>query len=298
VWRAVADCSVLHHDIRVLSKFAPKKRLGKPRGSPEEVAVRSVSAILKVLLNPSFKLPAFSAVSLTRLPPIDMKHVDISAILAELSSLRQEVHEIYKLRQEVQQLQSLLHNCTSVTPGDSSHVSVDKLPLKYAPASATTVSDSACGDALTPGAGDNIAHDKTFAGVASRMASNPASVRTVKPKNKLIIGAAVDNKHLKAVMTKRNVDVFISRLHPETAAAELVDCVKSVTTSIDVLDVNCMKLKSKYENLYCSYHVAITVDAAKLKDAVEVFMSAAVWPCGVFVKRFFKPKIKNGSNQQ
>jgi len=49
-------------------------------------------------------------------------------------------------------------------------------------------------------------------------------------------------------------------------------------------NVTCTKLHSKYEHLYSSYHVAISVDTADMKRVVDVFMSADVWPCGVFVK--------------
>ena len=112
-------------------------------------------------------------------------------------------------------------------------------------------------------------------------------------KNKLIAGASSDNKRLKSVVTKRNVDVFISRLHPETSSHELVDCVRSVGGGVKICDVTCTKLQSKYEHLYSSYHVAISVDTADMKRAVDVFMSADVWPCGVFMKRYFNRR--NGS---
>ena len=77
-------------------------------------------------------------------------------------------------------------------------------------------------------------------------------------KNKLVVGASSVNKRtLKAVMTKRDVDVFISRLHPETSSHELLDCVRSVGDGVKICDVTCTKLQSKYEHLYSSYHVAI-----------------------------------------
>jgi len=65
----------------------------------------------------------------------------------------------------------------------------------------------------------------SFAGLTRRLAQDPGAFRNVARKNRLIVGASSYNKRLKAVMTKRNVDIFISRLHPETSSHELVDCV-------------------------------------------------------------------------
>ena len=81
--------------------------------------------------------------------------------------------------------------------------------------------------------------------------------------------------------------MFISRLHPETCSHELLDCVPSVGDDVKICDVTCTKLQSKYEHLYSSYHVAISVDTADMKRAVDLFMLADVSPCGVFMKRYF-----------
>jgi len=56
------------------------------------------------------------------------------------------------------------------------------------------------------------------------------------------------------------------------------------------------RLKSRHENLYASYHVAISVNSAVLSHAVELFMSPVVWPYGVFFERFFRKR--DGSAQQ
>jgi len=58
--------------------------------------------------------------------------------------------------------------------------------------------------------------------------------------------------------------------------------------------VRCNKLQSKYEDLYASFHIAIVVSSVQFKAAVDLFSSADVWPVGVFVKRYFRPR--NGSN--
>ena len=71
----------------------------------------------------------------------------------------------------------------------------------------------------------------------------------------------------------------------------LLDCVQEMKSDVKVVDVECNPLKSKYESLYSSFHVSITVDSADMSRAIELFMAADSWPQGVFVKRFFKSKI-------
>jgi len=50
-------------------------------------------------------MPLYYAVDLHRLPPVDMKHCDVSAILAELQRLRADVPAVNQLRDEVSALQ-------------------------------------------------------------------------------------------------------------------------------------------------------------------------------------------------
>ena len=95
---------------------------------------------------------------------------------------------------------------------------------------------------------------------------------------------------MKSVDTFRTVDLFVSRLHPETHSNELMDYVNSTKGEIQVYDV-CENLKSKFESLCCSYHVAIKVESVALAEAVDVFMSADACPSGISVKRYFIPKM-------
>jgi len=116
---------------------------------------------------------------------------------------------------------------------------------------------------------------------------------TRKPAKKPVVGASTLNSHVKFVNTVRNVDLFVSRLYPDTHTNELVDCVNSMKGDLQVHNVECVKLKSKFESLYSSYHVSIKVNSIHLHDAVETFMSADAWPTGIFVNRYFR--AKNGT---
>jgi hypothetical protein len=90
-----------------LGSLVPQKRLGRPKGSEMDVMAKSVSAMLKIILDTSCKVPIFCSVNINRLPPVDIDHVDVSAILLELSALRREVRVVEQLRQEV----TLLKKC-------------------------------------------------------------------------------------------------------------------------------------------------------------------------------------------
>ena len=139
---------------------------------------------------------------------------------------------------------------------------------------------------------------RSFAGLARELQRNPVILKklAMKPAIKPVVGASLANKHVKAVTTSRIVNIFVSRLHPETKSAELIDSVHSVKGELIVQDIVCEKLNSKFESLYCSYHVAIRVDSVDMKQAIDTFMSASSWPSGVFVKRFF-PKKSHGSTE-
>ena len=64
----------------------------------------TVEDITKAMLNPRLTLPIFYATDLNRLPPVDIKHCDVSAILVELQALRSEIRNMRQLQNEVSAL--------------------------------------------------------------------------------------------------------------------------------------------------------------------------------------------------
>jgi len=289
-----------------------------PKRKSNDKIRATLEDIVKAILDPERTLPIFYATDLSRIPSVDLKHCDISVILTELKSLRLELAELKYLKEEVavlrQQLISMKSEQDSASMQDDvAHLKADLMSVKQLMAEshdvvarAPCVPDGANNSQGSDAAGiaevsrDSATGSASFAGLTRQLAQDPSAFQNVvrSRKNKLIVGASSSNKRLKAVMTKRNVDVFISRLHPETSARELVDCVHSVGDGVKICDVTCTKLQSKYEHLYSSYHVAISVDTADMKRAVDVFMSADVWPCGVFVKRYFSRRNAPEPNQQ
>ena len=142
--------------------------------------------------------------------------------------------------------------------------------------------------AFTPGMASSTS---TFAQLASKLQSTgmvqkQPSRKTVRPT----IGRATGNQRLKSVVTKRSVDIFVSRLLPDAEVEDVVDCVAECLGQLKVLQVDCVKLKSKHEHLYASFHVAVSVEASGMKEAITALMSAESWPEGLLIRRYFKPR--------
>ena len=81
---------------------------------------------------------------------------------------------------------------------------------------------------------------------------------------------------MKSVVTTRSIDLFVSRLHPSTSGTELVNCVQEVASqgNVELGDIKSVKLQSKFESLYSSFHVSMRVNANDLSHALELFMGA------------------------
>ena len=245
----------------------------------------TVDDIIRTVLDPNIDLPVYYATDLTRIPPVDSDHCNVAAILTELQNLRAEVRavkqlsdEVAALREEVKQLRQL----KSTVCQDFASLS----DIEYPPLGTSDMSSQATGSVMP--------ELKPYAEHVKQLRVSSIRPKTVKQKaradSKVVVGTSMGNTHLKSVQTVRTVDVFVSRLHPATVDEDLLHCVDVMKDKVNILDVTCTRLKSKFETLYTSYYVAIKVDSAVLKQAVEVFMSAEVWPNGVFVKRYFKKR--------
>lgn len=103
---------------------------------------------------------------------------------------------------------------------------------------------------------------------------------------------------IKAVETKRNVELFVSRLSPDTLDEDILGCVQEALVDHQSCIAVCERLPSKYVNLYCSYHVSVAVPASEMSDVINLLMSADSWPSGILVRRFFKPRARTDGNKE
>jgi len=83
-----------------------------------------------------------------------------------------------------------------------------------------------------------------------------------------------NSQHVTSVKTYHSVDVFVSRLHPNTAKAELVDCVNFCKGDLPIDIVTCTQLKARYEHLYSLFWVDLRVEARYMKQTIDLFVSA------------------------
>ena len=260
-----------------------------PRRSGAHKSRATVEDIVKTCLNPSVQLPQFYAVELTRLPPVSINHCDVSAILAELQSLRAEVREVASLREEVAELRAQLRSLppTSCVQKDQ----YDFPPLTADGGRSTNQAGPSFSSLVHEIPAD---HPGLKLAVKTRRPQKPVQS---SPKISHVVGKATDEK-LKSVATTRTVDLFVSRLHPLTTRSEVKECAEAIANagSVTAVETNRVQLKSRVEGLYASFHVSLRVDATQLSRAVAVMMNEEAWPCGIFIKRYFAPK--NGDQKQ
>ena len=69
--------------------LAKYKRLTKHiGGTDDERRERTVIDIIKLCLTPTAGLPVYYSVDMSRIPPVGVEHVDVSALLQEVAALR------------------------------------------------------------------------------------------------------------------------------------------------------------------------------------------------------------------
>lgn len=268
----------------LLDDCYPSQRMPRRKGADRLRA--TAEDIVKCLLKRNSCLPVFYAVDISRLPPVDASHCDVAAILREISALRNEVRAVSKLREEVEQLRNMLQMQGGGLDKEPSVKQGNSLVSAAAPAAPAS----------------HVVNSKPlFADLAALLGSE-GGMNNVPAKKKVqrkpTIGSSNSNMHIKSVSTTRTVDIFVSRLLPTTAAAELIDSVHSIKADINVHEVSCHKLPSRYKELYSSFHVEVRVKADDIKHALDTFMSPEAWPVGVIVRRYFKPKPKDGSQSE
>ena len=306
-------CKVLSVDdlVKICVDFYSESEIISARNTVDSTGVRlpkrnrssdtlrlTVEDIVKCVLDPSVKLPEFHTKNLARLPPVDVSHCDVSAILLELRALQAEVRSMGQVAATVETLRTEL---------DELKTSVSELRTQFDVQQSATVnkqwpshhSSSASMDDFPPiTATQATTGDSHFSAVRPIKHSqqvrqvDDAVPKTASKPTKAVTGASSQKQHVKSMTTSRCVDVFITRLHPHTSDKELLDCVNETAAmcNIKTVEVTCSKLRSKYADLYSSFYVAVRVETQQFKDAIDAFMSAESWPTGVLVKRFFKPK--------
>jgi len=77
-----------------------------------------------------------------------------------------------------------------------------------------------------------------------------SGIITRKPGTPPVVGTSTKFHNIKAVDTKRAVSVFTSSWNPNTTASEVTTCVQDILQGDNSDDVECVRVKSRYEHLY------------------------------------------------
>ena len=259
----------------VISKYA-QHRLPVHRGSDKEKSKKTVTDILKCILDSQLSLPQFCCINMARLPPVTADHVDVAAMWLELSQLRAEVRGMAEIRQELRSMKA----------------AIDELRLSSFPPLQTTTDTVV---AVNQAAVNNVS--ATSAADVTRAAVQSGALRQQRPKRKTVVGSKV-NDQFKPVTTRRRVELFISRLHPDTTAADVEQCATEALMTDDdfnTAEVNIVteKLQTKHD-FYASYHVTVAVCSDSFAHSIKILMSSSSWPEGFLVRRFYPKREQNG----
>ena len=251
-------------------------------------------------------MPKFAAVNLSKLPPIDACHVDITVLLSEMRSIREQMSlqhtcscstDIIKLKKELEQIKLN----TQKSYAEVSHV---KSPPGI-------LENSSKYELPKPVRNDNdIDNEITF--LKQQVASNSISTPMINPvdidgyktvsykkgnRPKPVIGAgnrpkpvigALKSNVISAVPKRGKVaHIFLSRMDPETSVEEIITHVKG---AFDVTP-KCEKLKTRYDT-YSSFAIECIVEDPACT------LNPDKWPEGALIRRYFPPKrINNGPKQ-
>jgi len=273
---SIADCS--------------GRRLTKHKGgSPKDKCERTMVDIVKICVDPMVKLPMFYSINMARVPPVGVEHIDVSALVQEIAALRAEVRSFAAVRAEIADIRTTLGAIGSAKQDvvdSSSAIGVIKSDISL-PISVLTGTNPA-----TAAQSSNMlmAGASSFATMAKSLHASGINEHKNKHKPKSVIGRSTDSSRVKAVVTKRQIDMFVSRLPTDTNDDDIKECVVNVLSGQFSNDIRCIKLVSKHADLYSSYHIAVMVESSHMKQAIELLNNADQWPEGLIVRRYFKPK--------
>lgn len=267
----------------IVNKFI-QHRLSKRQGA--DSARKSMEDIVKLCLDPNVHLPAFYATDLSRLPPVDATHCDVSALLIEIQSLRAEVREIAQLKTELEQLKAEVKVLTQ-----SRHDADNRVPNnanqwpRLSENQAVAVDQSAPVKMTFANVAENLAHSANTGEKPFNLKRNNRPAR----RSQLICGKAT-NQTMIAVDGLRRANIFLTRLNPDTTTTDIETLIKNVVPKCS--SVKAEKQQTRFDT-YSSFSAEICVSRSNFEELIGSVYSADTWPAGILVRRFYR--IRNGA---
>ena len=261
-----------------------------PKRQGTDGARKSLEDIVKLCVDPNIQLPVFYVTDLSRLPPVDATHCDVSALLKEIQALRAEVREVTQLKIELEHLKAEVITLSQIrSEVDSMKMQLDKLTNGHWPSLADNpVIPNSTTDPTGPSfaavAGDLVR--SVNSGEKPFEVKQKLQNRRVNRRQEPICGKAMNQFNM-AVDGMRRCNIFITRLCPETTTSDIESLVKNVLPKINTVRVE--KQKTRFDS-YSSFSLEICVARSNFDELIEAVYSADTWPTGILVRRFYRSK--------
>jgi len=236
-------------------------------------------------------LPTFAAVNLRRLPSVSPSDVDVYSLAASVSTMAEKLevmtNQIQKLDSFSKRVENLEAAQREDVMGRATMAAVaDFPPLSAAPTTSATssavVSDVNNGAAnssrgLWADLVDNLGADD-FSLVINKKQAKQVKKPT-ESEARRVKGKSVNEGKFVSSQSHSSWHVFVSRVHPDTAAADIEDFLKNN----DIRVVSCKKLEAKedWQRNSSAFHLSVHED-----DRDKVFV-ADLWPVNVQVRDWY-----------
>lgn len=284
---------------RVLMQQFVTQRISRRQGA--DASRSTVDDLIKLCLDPNLQIPTFCATDLSRLPPVDISHCDITALIKEIQALRSEVRQLADLRDEVDTLKLNLHTMEAMQRElQTIRLEVRELAsvreeienLKQATVKQSMANVNAdCVSVVSVSKIDETS-SKLFSRVADNFANAPERpFEQVRKKSKprrspLLQGKSPDSREMVAD-SLRKADLFMSRLHPTVSTDEVKSLVVGLFPGCSTVKVE--NLKARFDS-YSSFHVQLLTPRSNFDKLIESIYTEDMWPAGILVRRFYNNK--------
>jgi len=300
-----------------LFKHFPDMRNVKRAGdSKREMNVKDILEVLHSIPGDSCDEKSLKFVTEScHFPSLELKDIDTFSMLEEFCSLKKEVLLIRnnssekKILEQMSELRCMVSQLSAlVKRQDTRHKGNFVSKQKVTDADGNNLSAAEYVDEAHEGT-DKDAKECTSSAVSyadimkssypsntkanlqletNKLLSYPDDWQKVKKKvkkpSKSLVGK-LKGGTLKCIQSQRRpADIFISRLHPATTAAEVKSFVSAQFKSAK--NVSCSQLKTKYDT-YASFYVQI--DGITFSESLNLDN----WPEGLLVKRFYNRNVSN-----
>ena len=267
-------------------------------------------------------LPCFVAKDLTRLPPIDVTHVDISSLMSELRSLRREIsqqrdttvrsemgdlaNEVHVLRQEISEMKNCFDNLQRAS--DFSVVTPQVVsPEPVVAFDSLDSSSTYCGLNNETPVNDQRVNTSSYAAVVQSQApvskANIPSLTRRRSPNKKAAQHSVNNEGEFTVVSRRpkrrprpiigtaklddECSIKVSRPNPQHKF--FITRFAPATTPDDIINYvqNHCQISVKCEQLKTKHDSYSCFLIEMSRECADKVRDPAIWPAGILIRRFY-----------